>query len=79
MKPKLTSDMSIDDFRNHNWSKAELQVFCKEHSISASDKKLDIMERVDVFILTGYIMKHAKKPRGKLEVATVRGIRQLFK
>lgn len=69
MKPNLTKDMDIEDFRNHNWSKAELQVFCKEHSISASDKKLDIMERVDVFILTGHIMKHAKKPRGRVTVA----------
>lgn len=61
MRPQLTKDITIQDFKNFYWLKEELQLFCREHGISASGSKIEIAERIEVFLLTGEMTKPHKK------------------
>lgn len=61
MRPELTKDIAIQDFKNFYWLKEELQQFCRQHEMSASGSKIEIAERIEVFLLTG----EKKKPRKK--------------
>ena len=64
MRPELTKDIAVQDFKNFYWLKEELQWFCREHEMSASGSKIEIAERIEVFLLTG----EKKKPRKKTNV-----------
>lgn len=33
MRPDLTINIKIEDFKNHYWLKGELEEFCKTHGI----------------------------------------------
>ena len=57
MRPELTSDLNVNDFRNFYWLKEELQNFCRENGISASGSKIEITDRISVFLETGKIQK----------------------
>ena len=61
MRPELTKDIAIQDFKNFYWLKEELQRFCREYEMSASGSKVEIAERIEVFLSTG----EKKKPRKK--------------
>ncbi|SNZ10102.1 hypothetical protein SAMN05421503_1537 [Terribacillus aidingensis] len=61
MRPELTKDISIQDFQDFYWLKEELQHFCREHAISASGSKLEISDRIEVFLQTGEIKKPIRK------------------
>ena len=61
MRPELTKDITIHDFKNFYWLKEELQRFCREYEISASGSKVEVTERIEVFLSTG----EKKKPRKK--------------
>lgn len=72
MRPKLDKDINVKDFRNFYWLKGELQAFCRESGISASGSKVEITNRIAVFLETGEIQKPIRKrsssPKGvKLE------------
>lgn len=74
MRPNLTKDISVDDFKNYYWLKEELQLFCKENNISAYGSKLEIIERIELFLRTGEIKKPVKKKtikRNKNETLTL--------
>jgi len=45
LRPELTRDLNVDDFRNFYWLKDELQTFCRENGISASGSKIEITDR----------------------------------
>ena len=64
MRPELTKDIAIQDFKNFYWLKEELQRFCREYEMSTSGSKMEIAERIEVFLLTG----EKKKPRKKTNV-----------
>ena len=64
MRPELTKQLSPQDFKNFYWLKEELQRFCREYEISASGSKVEIAERIEVFLSTG----EKKKPRKKTNV-----------
>src|SRR5699024_8401119 len=48
-------------FRNFYWLKEELQTFCRGNGISASGSKIEISDRIAVFLETGKIQKPMRK------------------
>ncbi len=61
MRPELTRDLNVDDFRNFYWLKEELQTFCRGNGISASGSKNEITDRIAIFLETGKIQKPMRK------------------
>lgn len=69
MRPNLSKEISIQDFKDFYWLKEELQSFCREHKISASGSKIEIAVRIETFLRTGEIKKPVKNPRGNKNIA----------
>ena len=61
MRPNLTKNISVEDFKKFYWLKGELQTFCKANGISAYGSKIDIADRIETFIQTGVIKKPIRK------------------
>jgi len=61
LRPELIRDLNVDDFRNFYWLKEELQTFCRGNGISASGSKIEITDRIAVFLETGKIKKPMRK------------------
>lgn len=59
MRPSLTKTISLTDFQNYYWLKAELQTFCREHGLPASGSKTEITERISHYLTTGKVLKTA--------------------
>ncbi|HDR6314323.1 TPA: SAP domain-containing protein [Bacillus thuringiensis] len=59
MRPPLTKSISLEDFQNYYWLKAELQTFCREHGLPASGSKIEITERISHYLTTGKILKNS--------------------
>lgn len=73
-RPNLTKDISINDFKNFYWLKKELQSFCKENNISTYGSKLEIAERIEIFLSTGVIKEPIKRKstkKNKNEILTL--------
>ncbi|MBC5638106.1 cytoplasmic protein [Ornithinibacillus sp. BX22] len=67
MRPKLSKKLHVDRYKDFYWLKEELQVFCREHGISATGSKLEISNRIETFLRTGEILKPDRKSRRKAE------------
>mgnify|MGYP003418240951 CR=1 FL=1 len=67
MRPEITKDIATEDFKNFYWLKEELQQFCRQHGMSANGSKIEITERIEIFLLTG----ESTKPRKKSNVRKV--------
>ncbi|MED4532557.1 DUF6434 domain-containing protein [Metabacillus fastidiosus] len=65
MRPLLTKEIHMKDFKNFYWLKEELQSFCRENGMSASGSKLEITDRIETFLLTGEIKKPLRKSSSK--------------
>ena len=63
MKPNLTKDIKMEDFKNYYWLKGELESFCKKHGINSYGPKIELAERIEFFLLTGQIKEPQKKPK----------------
>lgn len=63
MRPNLTKEISEESFRDYYWLKQELQSFCRANGISASGSKIEISDRIEIFLLTGEIKKPIRKSR----------------
>ncbi|ANE86766.1 MULTISPECIES: DUF6434 domain-containing protein [Bacillus] len=59
MRPPLTKSISLEDFQNYYWLKAELQTFCREHGLPASGSKTEITERISHYLTTGKVLKNS--------------------
>ncbi|MEH7526388.1 DUF6434 domain-containing protein [Bacillus sp. JJ1503] len=70
MRPILSKDISIQAFSDYYWLKEELQVFCREHQLSASGSKLEIADRIETFLQTGEIKKPPKQKKGHMKAET---------
>ena len=70
MRPNLTKDISIQDFKDFYWLKEELQSFYREHGMSASGSKIEITDRIETFLQTGEIKKALRKPKDKTKSQT---------
>lgn len=71
MRPFLKKDLSVQDFRNFYWLKEELQTFCRENGISASGSKIEIADRITIFLQTGKIQKPLRKVKSRSKETTV--------
>lgn len=52
-RPPLNRAISVRDFQDFYWLKAELQEFCRDHGLSTSGGKIEISERIETFLRTG--------------------------
>lgn len=59
-RPILNKNISLADFNDFYWLKEELVVFCKSTGISTSGGKLELVERIQVYLSTGKIMEPEK-------------------
>ena len=63
MRPDLTKDISVQCFKDFYWLKQELQTFCRENGLSASGSKVEISERIEIFLQTGEIKAPIRKSK----------------
>lgn len=63
MRPSLTKSISLEDFQNYYWLKAELQTFCRKNGLPASGSKIEITERISHYLHTGKILKNSSGPK----------------
>lgn len=61
MRPDLTKDISVESFKDFYWLKEELQSFCRENGMSALGSKIEITNRIEIFLRTGEIKKPQRK------------------
>ena len=61
LRPLLHKDLNAEDFCDFYWLKEELQTFCRENGISISGSKMQIADRIIVFLQTGEIQKPLRK------------------
>ncbi|MCU4929902.1 SAP domain-containing protein [Bacillus cereus] len=59
MRPPLTKSISIEDFQNYYWLKAELQTFCRENGLPANGSKIEITDCISHYLTTGKILKNS--------------------
>ena len=52
-RPELSQKISVADFKNFYWLKTELITFCKAQKIPSQGSKLDLAQRIEVFLSTG--------------------------
>lgn len=57
MRPNLTKDISVENFKDFYWLKEELQSFCRDNGLSATGSKIEISDRIETFLRTGQIKK----------------------
>lgn len=53
LKPKLTKEISLPNFKNHYWLKVELIKFCQANELSTVGSKQELVHRIEAFITTG--------------------------
>jgi hypothetical protein len=56
-RPNLTRKISIKDFKDFYWLKAELMKFYRELGISDSGGKIEIANRISEYLETGKVAK----------------------
>lgn len=54
-RPDLDKNISLEDFKDYYWLKEELVIFCKQIGIDHTGGKIEISERIELFISTGCI------------------------
>lgn len=65
MRPLLNKDIAVQEFLDYYWLKEELQQFCRSNGLSASGSKIDITNRIQLFLQTGEIAKPERKSSSK--------------
>ena len=70
MRPNLTKEISIHEFKDFYWLKEELQNFCRENGMSASGSKLEISDRIETFLHDRRDKKASEKIKSKQEGRT---------
>lgn len=55
MRPELTKEINIEDFKRYYWLKEELQSFCRGQGIDANSSKIVLTNRISTNILTGEV------------------------
>lgn len=68
MRPDLTINIKIEDFKNHYCLKGELEDFCKKHGINSYGPKIELAERIEVFLSTGKIKEPKKETKKKRNI-----------
>lgn len=65
LRPILSKEISIQEFGDFYWLKEELQLFCRDNGISASGSKVEISNRIKIFLQTGEIEKLSRYVKSK--------------
>lgn len=65
LRPLLHKELNAQDFRDFYWLKEELQTFCRENGMSISGSKMEITDRITVFLQTGEIQKPLRKGKSQ--------------
>lgn len=52
-RPTLTKEISIHDFNNYYWYKAELLDFCRLEHLNKSGGKIELASRIEKYLKTG--------------------------
>ena len=67
-RPELNLEISAETFTSWYWLKAELSDFCRQNKLSTSGSKIEITERIRVFLESGTIVSptRPKAKRGKM-------------
>lgn len=60
-RPNLDDKISVDDFQNFYWLKEELIAFCREKGINTAGGKIEIADRIKIFLSTGKIIIATEK------------------
>ena len=60
-RPDLNEHISLPDFNDFYWLKAELVVFCKTAGIATSGGKIEVADRIRQYISTGMVVKSETK------------------
>ena len=68
MRPNLTKEIRVESFKEFYWLKEELQAFCREHGLSASGSKIEIANRIEIFLETGERTKTTRKSNGNKNI-----------
>ena len=63
MRPALHKELDIEEFQNYYWLKEELQAFCRNNGLSAMGSKIDIAERIAVFLKSGERLEPPSRKR----------------
>lgn len=63
MRPQLTKDINIEEFKQYYWLKEELQAFCREHLLSPAGSKGEIANRIEVFLHSGKILQPVRRAK----------------
>jgi hypothetical protein len=53
MRPTLTKDMNVQSFKDYYWLKEDLKTFCSEHGMNDSGSKVELADRIELFLRTG--------------------------
>ncbi len=69
-RPILSTNISIDDFKDFYWLKVELAKFCSENGIKTSGGKIDLSNRIIEYLETGKIPNTKTIKKQKLPKAT---------
>ena len=60
-RPELSKDIDAATFREYYYLKEELVDFCRENGLPVSGGKVDLTERIAVFLETGTILQRSSK------------------
>ncbi|UZO79948.1 SAP domain-containing protein [Aquimarina sp. ERC-38] len=52
-RPKLTTEISIKDFKDYYWYKEELVAFCRSENLDKKGGKIELTQRIVKFLQTG--------------------------
>lgn len=64
LRPELKK-LKANEFLDSYWLKEELQNFCRENDMSASGSKIEITDRIAIFLETGNIQNPVRKRKEK--------------
>lgn len=53
IRPELTRQITLADFRSHYWLKTELVKFCNANELATVGSKRELVERIEAFITAG--------------------------
>lgn len=65
-RPGLNDSLDGKTFRNYYYLKEELVAFCRANDLPASGSKIELTDRIAVFLDTGEVLKPVKKSRAKV-------------
>jgi SAP domain-containing new25/Domain of unknown function (DUF6434) len=69
LRPNLTKQLSIKNFKEYYWLKEELQRFCRTEGLSTFGSKIEISHRIETYLETGKILKPTRKTSAKKEAS----------